>query len=179
MRMSASDVKSDVKSTVYRVLEHAHESMPKSRASIHVPRTVGERVADTVANSMGSWRFIITQTVIVALWIVLNILAIVKHFDPYPFILLNLLFSTQAAYAAPVIMMSQNRQSQKDRLRDDHEADEVDLLYRINRQQLEILTLLREHLCPDAESAATVLPTPHTASTLPATLPATTNQPSS
>src|SRR6185437_12902921 len=82
-------------------------------------------------------------------WIILNLVAFFRHWDTYPFILLNLLFSTQAAYAAPVIMMSQNRQAQKDHLRDDHEAAEVDLLFRINRQQLEILTLLHDKLCPD------------------------------
>lgn len=69
-----------------------------------------------------------------------------RHWDVYPFILLNLLFSTQAAYAAPIIMMSQNRQAQKDHLRDDHEAAEVEVLFQINRQQLEILHLLRQRL---------------------------------
>jgi uncharacterized membrane protein len=97
---------------------------------------------------MGSWRFIIAQSVIVGIWVLINLLAFLGHWDPYPFILLNLLFSTQAAYAAPIIMMSQNRQAQKDRLRDDHEAEEVDLLYRINQQQLEILALLRTAVCP-------------------------------
>ncbi len=75
---------------------------------------------------MGSWRFIINQSAIVAAWILLNLIAVARHFDPYPFILLNLLFSTQAAYAAPIIMMSQNRQAAKDRQRDDHEAVTVD-----------------------------------------------------
>ena len=76
----------------------------------------GNRLADAVANGMGSWRFIILQTILVVLWMGLNILGFVQHWDPYPFILLNLLFSTQAAYAAPIIMMSQNRQSQRDRV---------------------------------------------------------------
>jgi uncharacterized membrane protein len=75
----------------------------------------GERLADAVANGMGSWRFIIIQSVIVLIWMGLNVVAIVKHWDPYPYILLNLLFSTQAAYAAPIIMMAQNRQNQRDR----------------------------------------------------------------
>lgn len=76
----------------------------------------GQRLADSVANSMGSWTFIIVQTAIVALWMILNLMAFIYHWDPYPFILLNLLFSTQAAYAAPIIMMSQNRQNERDRL---------------------------------------------------------------
>lgn len=65
---------------------------------------------------MGSWKFIIIQTVLVVLWMGLNLVAFVQHWDVYPFILLNLLFSTQAAYAAPIIMMSQNRQNERDRV---------------------------------------------------------------
>lgn len=75
-----------------------------------------QRLADKVANGMGSWSFIITQSIIVGIWMILNIIGYVRHWDPYPYILLNLLFSTQAAYAAPIIMMSQNRQSERDRI---------------------------------------------------------------
>ena len=78
--------------------------------------TVGQRVADGFAALIGSWRFIIVQSCILAIWIVLNLVAWVEHWDPYPFILLNLALSFQAAYAGPIIMMSQNRQSAKDRL---------------------------------------------------------------
>ena len=73
--------------------------------------TFGQRIADTVADTMGSWPFIITQTTILAIWITLNATAWINHWDPYPFILLNLTLSFQAAYAAPFIMMSQNRQA--------------------------------------------------------------------
>jgi uncharacterized membrane protein len=76
----------------------------------------GSRLADSVAKGMGSWRFIIIQTIMVVLWMGLNIVGFCYHWDVYPFILLNLLFSTQAAYAAPIIMMSQNRQNERDRL---------------------------------------------------------------
>lgn len=75
----------------------------------------GQKIADAVARNMGSWNFIIIQTLFVAAWMILNLLAYIHHWDPYPFILLNLLFSTQAAYAAPIIMMAQNRQSERDR----------------------------------------------------------------
>jgi uncharacterized membrane protein len=78
--------------------------------------TPGQRVADTITNAMGSWTFIITQTVLIIIWIIFNLTAWINHWDPYPFILLNLLFSTQAAYAAPIIMMAQNRQAQRDRI---------------------------------------------------------------
>lgn len=76
----------------------------------------GDRIADKVANGMGSWSFIIWQTIIVLIWMTLNVVGLMRHWDPYPFILLNLIFSTQAAYAAPIIMMSQNRQSERDRI---------------------------------------------------------------
>ncbi len=78
--------------------------------------TFGQRIADTVAATMGSWKFIIIQSVILLAWIVLNITAYIEHWDPYPFILLNLALSFQAAYAAPFIMMSQNRQQDIDRV---------------------------------------------------------------
>lgn len=78
--------------------------------------TRGERIADAVARGMGSWKFIIWQTIFVAIWMSLNVIGFVRHWDVYPFILLNLIFSTQAAYAAPIIMMSQNRQSERDRI---------------------------------------------------------------
>ena len=81
----------------------------------------GQRLADSVATGMGSWRFIIIQTVIVVLWMALNVVAFLDHWDPYPYILLNLLFSTQAAYAAPIIMMAQNRQNERDRAQADED----------------------------------------------------------
>jgi uncharacterized membrane protein len=77
--------------------------------------TWGQRIADATANLMGSWKFIIFQTAFVILWMSLNCVAFVSHWDIYPFILLNLIFSTQAAYAAPIIMMAQNRQNDRDR----------------------------------------------------------------
>lgn len=77
--------------------------------------TRGQRIADALASLMGSWSFIIIQTIFVLVWMTLNVIAWVSHWDVYPFVLLNLLFSTQAAYAAPIIMMSQNRQNERDR----------------------------------------------------------------
>ena len=77
--------------------------------------TSGQKIADAVAATMGSWRFIIIQTTILLFWIALNVTAWMQHWDPYPFILLNLALSFQAAYAAPFIMMSQNRQQDVDR----------------------------------------------------------------
>ena len=83
-------------------------------------RKFGQRLADSVANGMGSWKFIIWQTIIFAIWMILNVILIATHrWDPYPYILLNLVFSTQAAYAAPIIMMAQNRQNDRDRAQAD------------------------------------------------------------
>jgi uncharacterized membrane protein len=96
-------------------VEKWHHDKTWTRA--HAERmTVGQRVADAVASGMGSWTFIIVQTLFVIAWMTFNIIEVATHrWDPYPFILLNLLFSTQAAYAAPIIMMSQNRSAERDR----------------------------------------------------------------
>lgn len=100
--------------------------------------TSGQRIADTVATVMGSWTFIICQSIILFVWIVLNITAYVERWDPYPFILLNLALSFQAAYAAPFIMMSQNRQQDIDRKAAEHD-------YQINiKAELEIELLHRK-----------------------------------
>ena len=75
----------------------------------------GVRLANAIIGFMGSWPFLIVQTILVGFWILLNIVAWFKHFDPFPFILLNLAFSTQAAYAAPLILMASNVAAAKDR----------------------------------------------------------------
>jgi uncharacterized membrane protein len=78
--------------------------------------TIGDRIAEGFATFMGSWTFIIGQTGLIILWMIVNAIAWIKHWDPYPFILLNLMLGFQSAYAAPLLMMSQNREAQKDRL---------------------------------------------------------------
>ncbi len=87
--------------------------------------TFGQRLADRVAEVIGSWRFILIQSTLLAIWITLNVTAYIYHWDPYPFILLNLALSFQAAYAAPIIMMSQNRKAEKDHLqaKNDYEVN--------------------------------------------------------
>ena len=131
---------------------HPHTWHKKHRDSL----SFGQRIADGLANFMGSWPFIIGQTVIILFWIALNLVAYTQHWDPYPFILLNLLFSTQAAYAAPIIMMSQNRSAERDRhqaLADyetnqkaEQEIEELQIsLSRIENEKLDrILALLGE-----------------------------------
>ena len=102
----------------------------------------GNRIADTVAKGMGSWNFIIIQTVLVVVWMALNMIGFMYHWDVYPFILLNLLFSTQAAYAAPIIMMSQNRQNERDRM---HAEED----YKTNvdaKKEIEALAILLKNI---------------------------------
>ena len=103
---------------------------------------LGARIADGVTGFMGSWKFIIIQTVIVTLWIGGNIF-LLFNFDPAPFILLNLAFSTQAAYAAPLILLAGNRQSLRDRMTLEHAASEADIE---EKQNVELLSGNREIL---------------------------------
>ena len=98
--------------------------------------SVGQKISDSVAATVGSWPFIIIQSLILVAWMFLNVTAYVKQWDPYPFILLNLALSFQAAYAAPFIMMSQNRQAALDRNDARHDYDinikaelEIELLH--------------------------------------------------
>lgn len=98
--------------------------------------TFGQRLADRVARFGGSWKFIISFAIILSLWIIINLLLSGRQrFDPYPFILLNLVLSCLAAIQAPVIMMSQNRQEVKDRQRNEND-------YQVNlKAEIEIRTL--------------------------------------
>jgi len=98
-----------------RMLRRGARGAAEGGASNIPPLTIGQKIADTVAATMGSWKFIIIQSVILMFWIILNVTAYIQQWDPYPFILLNLTLSFQAAYAAPFIMMSQNRQQDIDR----------------------------------------------------------------
>ena len=102
--------------------------------------SLGEQLADQLSAAMGSWPFIIVQSCLLLVWIYLNVWAIfIAHWDPYPFILLNLVLSFQATYAGPIVLLAGNRQSQKDRITLEHAADESDKgEEQINRILLEI-----------------------------------------
>jgi len=94
----------------------------------HDDLPLGARIADKVTAVFGSWGFIVIQSLLIVMWLAYNGYAAVhyfstKDFDPYPFILLNLLFSTQAAYAAPLILLSQNRTAERDRIKAEHDFD--------------------------------------------------------
>jgi uncharacterized membrane protein len=116
-------------------IEHDYLHVPESLHHLHFPSfkhapsqvidvnkaaderlTRGDKIADAVAATVGSWRFIIIQSIVLAFWLVANSIAWAFAWDPRPFILLNLVLSFQAAYSAPFVMMSQNRQAEKDRL---------------------------------------------------------------
>jgi uncharacterized membrane protein len=96
----------------------------------------GERFADAITGFMGSWKFIVVQTVVVLAWLVANLILLSRPFDPYPFILLNLAFSLQAAYAAPLILLAGNRAAIRDRLTLEHAAAEADIEEKQNDQLL-------------------------------------------
>jgi uncharacterized membrane protein len=114
-------------------------------AEIYNAPPFGARVADMVTAFLGSWTFIAIQTVIVITWIVGNVY-LVFHFDPYPFILLNLAFSTQAAYAAPLILLAGNRAARRDRLTLEHAAEKTDVEERQNDELLRSSTEILKHV---------------------------------
>ena len=115
------------------LIEQLRTANPSSSIpSYDKERGLGARMADRITAIVGSWRFLIIQSTLLIAWIIFNVVAAVDHWDPYPFILLNLMLSFQAAYTAPIIMMSQNREGQIDRAK-------LEYYYSVNvKQELEI-----------------------------------------
>lgn len=99
------------------IINRLRETNPSQQLPSHKADTPGQRLSDAITRVLGSWRFIIIQTIILTCWIAINIWGWLHQWDPYPFILLNLFLSFQAAYTAPIIMMSQNREAKLDRLK--------------------------------------------------------------
>ncbi len=142
--------------------DHALLQKLRSKRTARAPKdgggfTLGQRVADRIAAVVGSWRFVIIQSVILVGWIIVNAVAWGERWDPYPFILLNLMLSFQAAYTAPVILMSQNRQAEIDRQTqiNDYEINlkaelEIELLHHkmdlLRTREIERLTHIIEEL---------------------------------
>jgi uncharacterized membrane protein len=118
---------------------------PVNRALID-EAPIGARIADRVTGFLGSWRFLILQTILVLAWIAGNAYLLTKPFDPYPFILLNLAFSTQAAYAAPLILLAGNRSAQRDRMTLEHASDEGDIEEAQNERLLRGNTEILKHV---------------------------------
>ena len=119
--------------------KHDHPPVKNVNEIIREKESYGEKASNFVAEVVGSWRFIIIQSAILLLWIILNITAYINHWDPYPFILMNLFLSLQAAYTAPIIMMSQNRQATKDRLEAHND-------FMINQKAEEEIRAILDHL---------------------------------
>ncbi len=123
--------------------QHTHPPVKNANELSEKKLSFGQRVADRVAAVIGSWPFIILQSVLLVIWIGINVY-LMRHFkdkafDPYPFILLNLALSFQAAYTGPIVMMSQNRQNEKDRF-----SAHCD--YECNQTAEEEIRIIMEHL---------------------------------
>ena len=129
--------------------KHQHPPVQNVNEIFEEQLTVGQRASDSVVNIMGSWKFIIIQSVILTGWIVLNVVGWIQRWDPYPFILMNLMLSMQAAYAAPIIMMSQNRQSAKDRLEAHND-------YLVNQKAEEEIQVIMAHLEAQNQAIAVI-----------------------
>jgi len=125
--------------------EHRHPPIKNVNEAFEKQLTLGQRTSDRVANIVGSWPFIIVQSLFLTVWIILNVAAVIHHWDPYPFILMNLVLSMQAAYTAPIIMMSQNRQAERDRLEAHND-------YIINQKAEEEIRTVMDHLETQAEA---------------------------
>src|SRR5437868_5960792 len=137
---------SDTGNTALKETLHRHKLVPgehKHPVNVvhHEEATFGEHLADKISSGIGSWPFLIIQTAAVATWMVGNAI-LFFNFDPKPFILLNLLFSIQAAYTGPVLLLAGNRQSQKDRLTLEHAAHEAD---KADRQNVQILKAIQQN----------------------------------
>lgn len=117
------------------------ETIAKMEKAAHQERTYGQMIADRFAATIGSWTFIIIQSILLGVWVILNVTQAMYHWDPYPFTLLNLALSFEAAFASPIIMMSQNRQGRLAELRN-HLDLQINLLS--EQENTETLRLLRQ-----------------------------------
>ena len=130
-----------------KLIEELRAKNPSQASLTDMPPTLGQRAADAVTRMAGSWKFLIIQSVILVAWIIMNSQTGGHAWDPYPFILLNLALSFQAAYTAPVILMSQNREAQIDRqrLQNDYQINlkaelEIELLHqKIDELEIRLL----------------------------------------
>jgi uncharacterized membrane protein len=127
--------------------KHEHPPVQNINEVFQGQLTLGQHTADWVANNMGSWKFIVIQSIILTCWVVANVTAWIQQWDPYPFILMNLILSMQAAYAAPIIMMSQNRQAARDRLESHND-------YLVNQKAEEEVRAILDHLAAQDQALA-------------------------
>jgi uncharacterized membrane protein len=112
-------------------------------------RTLAERAADFVNRGLGSWKFLIAQTTVIVIWVILNTVALMRHWDPYPFLLMNICLSLQAAYAAPLIQLSQNRSQDRDAILQEFLREETEKEFEQNEKILKLLAELRSEIVKD------------------------------
>jgi len=129
--------------------KHEHPAVRNVNEIFEDQLTFSQKAADRVVKIVGCWRFIIVQSIILVGWAALNIVAWTQHWDPYPFILMNLFLSLQAAYTAPMIMMSQNRQAAKDRMEAHND-------YMINQKAEEEVRVILNHLTAQDQALETI-----------------------
>jgi uncharacterized membrane protein len=111
--------------------------------ALHDQRTFGQKAADGFTNAFGTWTYIIIQSVIIIGWMIVNAIGLIYQWDVYPFILLNLAFSAQASYAAPLILMASNRSAQRDRLTLEHDVEQTAAILKLQDTQLELLKAIK------------------------------------
>ena len=116
----------------------------------HDEADFGERLADRIASGIGSWRFLIIQTLLVIAWVLCNIAILAFRWDPPPFVLLNLMFSVQAAYTGPVLLLAGNRQASKDRATMEHD-------YQVNTDAHALIESLLAELARNTEATLKIL----------------------
>jgi uncharacterized membrane protein len=128
---------------------HSHPPIKNVNEIVDEKLTLGQKTADRVARVVGSWSFIMVQSCLLAVWVALNVVAWARHWDPYPFILMNLFLSLQAAYTAPVLMMSQNRVAARDRI-------EAHQDFLINQKAEEEVRAMLAHLAAQDQALALI-----------------------
>lgn len=135
------------------LFKHNHPPVRNANKEFDKSLTLGQHIADKVASILGSWPFIVSQTILLAIWMMINVYLVtmetlhpgyLKAWDPYPFILLNLVLSLQAAYTGPVVMMSQNRQA-------DHDRMSAQLDYEVNAKAEQEIEVIMQHLAHQDE----------------------------
>lgn len=119
--------------------KHRHPPVKNVNEIFEGQLTSGQEMADRLVNTVGSWKFIVMQSTFLVFWVILNTIAWIRHWDPYPFILMNVVLSLQAAYTGPIIMMSQRCQEARDRLEAHND-------YLINQKAEEEIRAILEHL---------------------------------
>lgn len=114
--------------------------------------TSGERAAERMATIIGSWRLLGCQTVVLLVWIVLNVVAAVRHWDPYPFILLNLMLSFQAAYTGPILLIAANRSESRDRQLAEHDHQQLQTLGQLLGENTRLTNEVHAHILAGADT---------------------------